>query len=291
MTIDLAALALHAPSITSDGVIIGNGSGLSISNIGSFSLTFLPTPSFFSNVLHVPAMSKNLISVSTLCADNPINVLFFDSFFQVQDHHTGVTLVHEQHRERVYCWSKSVPLQSSALALSSSTRSSLIAISIWHGRLHHLFFPIFQKFLSALSIYFHEEHLCSFSCSSYSNNKSHKLPFAQSSITSSSPLDVIFSDVWTSHVSFSNGFHYYVIFVDHFTKYIWFYPLHRKSDVCSTFVVFKQRVENYFTTTIKTLYTDNGGEFLALRSFLATHGITHLTTPPHTPEHNAYSKR
>ena len=38
------------------------------------------------------------------------------------------------------------------------------------------------------------------------------------------------------------------------------------------------------------LYTNNGGEFLALRSFLATHGITDLTTPPHTPEHNGYSE-
>ena len=32
-------------------------------------------------------------------------------------------------------------------------------------------------------------------------------------------------------------------------------------------------------------------EFLALRSFLATHGITHLTTPPHTSQHNGYSER
>ena len=74
-------------------------------------------------------------------------------------------------------------------------------------------------------------------------------------------------------------------------KYIWPYPLRRKSDVHSIFVPFKQLIENYFTTTIKTLYTDNGGEYLALRSFLATHGITHLTTPPHTPEHNGYFER
>ena len=157
---------------------------------------------------------------------------------------------------------------------------------MWHSRLDHSSLPIFQKFLSVLSIYFPEEHLCSFSYSFYSINKSHKSPFAKSSITSSSPLDVIFSDVWTSPISSSNGFHYYVIFVDHFTKYIWFYPLRRKSNVHSTFVSFKQLVENYFTTTSKTLYTDNGGEFLALRSFLATHGITHLTTPPHTSPHS-----
>ena len=145
---------------------------------------------------------------------------------------------------------------------------------------------IFRKFLSVLSISFPKEHLCSFSYCSCSINKSHKLPFAKSSITSSSPLDV-----WTSPVSSFNGFHYYVIFVDHFKKYIWFYLLCRKSIVHFTFVAFKQLVENYFTTTIKTLYTNNVGEFLALRSFLATHDITHLTTPPHTPKHSGDFER
>ena len=78
---DLAALIFHASSIAFDSVIIGDGSGLSIANIGSFSLTSFPIPLFFSNVLHVPTMSKNLISISALCVDNPINVLFFNYFF------------------------------------------------------------------------------------------------------------------------------------------------------------------------------------------------------------------
>ena len=81
VTTDLASLALHESYTTSDNVIISDGSGLSIAYIGSFSLTSLPTPLLFNNVLHVPAMSKNLISVSALCADNPIHFLFFDYFF------------------------------------------------------------------------------------------------------------------------------------------------------------------------------------------------------------------
>lgn len=45
-------------------------------------------------------------------------------------------------------------------------------------------------------------------------------------------------------------------------------------------------MENYFKTRIITLYSDNGGEFMGLGSFLSIHGISHLTSPPHTPEHN-----
>ena len=143
----------------------------------------------------------------------------------MKDRHKGVTLVRGQHRNGIYYWPNLIPLQSSTLALSSSVRSSLSAISMWHSCLAHPSLPIFRKFLSILSISFLEEHLCSFSSNSYNINKCHKIPFAKSSLTFSSPLNIIFSNVWTSLVSSSDGFHYYVIFADHYTKYIWLYPL------------------------------------------------------------------
>ena len=83
VTMDLATLVLHELYTTSDNVIIGDGTCLSIANIGFFTLISLPTPLLFIDVLHVSTMSKNLISVSALSVDNLINVLFFYSFFQV----------------------------------------------------------------------------------------------------------------------------------------------------------------------------------------------------------------
>ena len=100
MTSNLAALTLHDSYTASDSVIIGKGSGLSFSLIGSFTLTFLSTPLSLTNVLHVLAMSKNLISVSTLCVDNPVNVLFFILSFKCRIRHTGVTLVCGQYKTR-----------------------------------------------------------------------------------------------------------------------------------------------------------------------------------------------
>ena len=141
-----------------------------------------------------------------------------------------------------------------------------VTISMWHSRPGHPSLHIFHKFLSVLNISLPEKHLCSFSCNSCNINKSHKLPSSKSSINSSSLLDIIFSDIWTS------PFHLLMVFttmlflltiaqsISSFTRYV------EKLDVHSTFVTFKQLVENYFTTTIKTLYTDNGSGFLALRS-------------------------
>ena len=190
---------LHEPYTASDHVLIGDGTGLSIANTGSFTLPSIPTPLLFTNVLHVPAKSKNLIAVSALCADNSINVLFFLFFSGVGSSHRG-HFGSRTARDNVYYWPKLVPPRSSTLALSSSVRSSFSAISMWQSHLGHLSLHIFHKFLSVLNISFLDDHLCSFSCTSYNINKSHKLPFSKSSIISSSPLNVIFSDVRTSPV-------------------------------------------------------------------------------------------
>ena len=111
-------------------------------------------------------------------------------------------------------------------------------------------------------------------------------------MSSSRPLELVYSDVWGPAPTRSlDGFSYYLIFVDHFSKYVWFYPLKNKSDVSLIFPKFKNIVEKFFNLPIVSLYSDNGGEFLKLRPFLAQHGISHFTTPPHTPEHNATAER
>lgn len=81
-----------------------------------------------------------------------------------------------------------------------------------------------------------------------------------------------------------------MIFVDHYTRYVWFYSLRQKSDVREVFIKFKAIVEKHLELHIKTFYSDNGGEFLALTEFFSTNGIAHLTTLPH-PQHNGMSER
>ena len=110
-------------------------------------------------------------------------------------------------------------------------------------------------------------------------------------MSSSKPLDLIYSDVWGPTITSSDGYRYYVIFVDHFTRYIWLYPLKNKSDVKDTFILFKNIVEKFFRRSIISLYSDNGGEYIALKSFLQANGISHFTSPPHTPEHNGFAER
>ena len=58
----------------------------------------------------------------------------------------------------------------------------------------------------------------------------------------------------------------------------------QKSDVSSLFERFKKLVEHFFNTSIRTVYSNGGGEYIGLHSFLQNHGIQHLKSPPHTPQ-------
>lgn len=87
-----------------------------------------------------------------------------------------------------------------------------------------------------------------------------------------------------------NPFLYYVIFIYHYSKYVWLYPMKNKYNVSLIFPVFKSIVEKRLKSSIITLYFDNGGKYIKLLSFLQKHDITHLTTPPYTPEHNGLSE-
>lgn len=152
--------------------------------------------------------------------------------------------------------------------------------------------------------FFHFKHYCfsfslptcsttqtSLSCSECLINKSHKLPFTNSTITSQRPLEYIFSEIWSSPTTSIDNFRYYIVFIDHYSRYTWLYPLKQKSQVKEVFIAYKELVDNKFQHKIGTLFSDNGGEYIALRAFLSTHGIERLTSPPHTPQHNGISER
>ncbi|BBH07832.1 transposable element gene [Prunus dulcis] len=266
-----------------DDILIGDGSNLAITHIGSTSLKTPHHHFTLNNVLCVPSMKKNLISISQFCTSNNVSIEFLPSTFLVKELQTGATVLKGQTKDGVYEWPNSSPL----IAFSATKTTS----SDWHHRLGHPAFPILKHIVSSNSLGVSSSLSSDFSCNACLCNKSHKLPFSNSTIVSTQPLEIIFSDVWTSPIYSHNGFKYYVIFIDHFTKYIWFYPLKNKSDVKEVFIRFKAIVEKHFHSAIKTLYSDNGGEYISLTNFLSTNGISHLTTPPHTPEHNGYSER
>ena len=175
-------------------------------------------------------MKKNLISISQFCTSNNVSIEFVPAAFLVKDIYTGATLLKGQTKDDIYEW----PVSPLLLAFFSIKTT----LSKWHQRLGHPTFHILKQIVSQNNLDFSYSLSNNFSCNACLSNKSHKLSFSQSIIVSSQPIETIFSNVWTSLIILNNRFKYYVIFLDHFTKYIWFYPLKQKSKVKDIFIIF-----------------------------------------------------
>lgn len=124
--------------------------------------------------------------------------------------------------------------------------------------------------------------------------KSTKLLFFASLSDALAPLDRIHCDLWGPSPIVSNqGFKYYAILVDDFSRYSWLFPLKAKSDFFQVFVAFQKQVENQLNTMIKVFQSDGGGEFMShnMRNHLAAHRIKHQISCPATPQQNGLAER
>uniref|UniRef100_A0A2N9G5X4 Integrase catalytic domain-containing protein n=1 Tax=Fagus sylvatica TaxID=28930 RepID=A0A2N9G5X4_FAGSY len=126
------------------------------------------------------------------------------------------------------------------------------------------------------------------------SGKMHKLPFSISVPKSEFPLHVLHADLWgPAPIQSYNGFRYYLVIVDDYTKFCWVYLLKNKSDTFTTFQQFKVMAEKHYNSSIHFLRTDCGGEFTStdFNSYCANSGIIHHLTCPHTPQQNGVAER
>jgi len=283
ITSDLNNLNLHSEAYDGhDEIQVGNGTRLVIKNTGISTLS----PNFIlRSVLHVPQITKNLLSIQKFTSDNNVYVEFYPSCFFVKDRISGKILHQGPSRHGLYHWFS--PMAASP-SIFSSTRTTFV---YWHTRLghpaDHIVHTVFSKF--QLPFISNKKHII---CPACQHGKSHQLPFSSSETKSNVRLELIFSDVWgPSPILSNNGARFYVIFVDHFSKFTWLYPIAWKSNVFSIFPKFQAYVEHQFNHKIKSIQTDGGGEYTKLRHHFASHSIHHRITCPHTHQQNGSVER
>lgn len=127
-------------------------------------------------------------------------------------------------------------MQSHLVSKSSS-------LALWHQRLGHSSLDVVKVSLKSCNIPFqsiNEADLCYSCCVS----KFHRLPHSPSDSVLTAPLQVIHSDLWgPSPITSRNGYHYYVSFIDEYSRFTWIYLLKHKSDLYSAFKHFKAFIE------------------------------------------------
>ncbi|GJS24339.1 ribonuclease H-like domain-containing protein [Tanacetum coccineum] len=231
-------------------VIVGNGSFIPVTHSGHLQIPNPYRPLHLKNVLVTPNIIKNLVSVRKFTTDNKCSIDFDPYGFTVRDYHTRQTLLRCDSTGDLY------PLHVAASAFALLTNNH----SLWHQRLGHPGDNVIQT-LSSRGLVSYNKQNTQHLCRACQLGKQTKLPFQRSTSIVTSPFDIIHSDLWTSPVSSMSGYKYYVLFLDHYSHFLWVYPLHRKSDAQSKLLHFRAFVKTQFNREIKAFQCDHGGEF------------------------------
>ncbi|GJU44111.1 ribonuclease H-like domain-containing protein [Tanacetum coccineum] len=227
-------------------VLVGDGKSIPVTNTGHSTLPTPYRPLHLNNVLITPNIVKNLISVRQFVRDNKCTIEFDEFGFSVKDYWTRQILLRCDSTGDLY------PVTS-----LSYPQAFLVGQQTWHQRLGHPGSEVLRHLVSNNLISCNKTK-STVLCHACQLGKHVRLPFSLSETVVKSPFDIIHSDLWTSPLSSVSGIKYYVLFLDHFSHYLWVYPLRNKSDALSKFIHFRAFVKNQFQCDIKSLQCDHG---------------------------------
>ncbi|GLU17722.1 hypothetical protein SLE2022_340780 [Rubroshorea leprosula] len=270
----------------SSRVRLGNGDVVEVKGKGVVGVQTPAGTKLIYDVLYVPDISQNLISVGQLL-ENKFALHFYDNMCDVVDE-SGVILFSVKMSDR------SFPVEwknTEILACTSIVNNS----SLWHKRFGHYNYTSLKEMHSKnMVIDMPVVNEDSGVCGVCQLGKQARLPFPNKASRAVEKLQLVHSDICgPMKVSSLNESKYFLIFIDDFSRMCWVYFLKQKSEVFGVFVRFKALVENESGNTIKALRTDNGAEYTSnqLVEFLQKSGIHHQLTVTYTPQQNGVSER
>ncbi|KAK2396677.1 putative mitochondrial protein [Trifolium repens] len=268
---------------------VGNGAKVAALAIGTYMLT-LPSGLIIQleNCYYVPAISRNIISVSCLdkfgfafiFKNNCCSIYLNDIFYATAQINNGL-----------YVLDFDLPIYN--INTKRLKPNELNPSYLWHCRLGH----INEKRISKL----HKDgFLESFDYESYDTcrscliGKMTKAPFTGKGERANDLLALIHTDVCGPlNIPARGGFSYFITFTDDFSRYGYVYLMKHKSESFEKFKEFKNEVQNQLGKNIKILRSDRGGEYLSqeFNDHLRECGILSQLTPPGTPQWNGVSER
>nr|KYP47652.1 Retrovirus-related Pol polyprotein from transposon TNT 1-94 [Cajanus cajan]KYP75240.1 Retrovirus-related Pol polyprotein from transposon TNT 1-94 [Cajanus cajan] len=208
-----------------DQIIIRNGQGLPInsSGVAAFPSPLKPHISLtLNNLIYVPNITKNLISVSQFCKDNSVFFEFHSTCCLVKSQDTKDTLLMGVvGPDGLYQFPSLLrPRQQSVITPSANTTScNSVPYATWHSRLGHPHNDVMKSVFRLCNFPIMNKTVSDF-CTPCCLGKSHKLPSTLSKTVYHTPFELIYSDLWgPAPITSDNGYQYYVTFVDAHTRF------------------------------------------------------------------------
>nr|KYP32045.1 Retrovirus-related Pol polyprotein from transposon TNT 1-94 [Cajanus cajan] len=243
--------------------------------------------SYISNVLYVPKMKSNLLSLGQLL-EKGYTMTLKDKVLKVFDCNNKLILKAPLSSNRTF--KVGIQVDGNQCLVSRVAHEGWT----WHQRYGHLNFKSLDMLsktgiVTGLPTIKTPNELCNECLTSKQTRNSFVAHVPTKSVKA---LEMVYSDVCGPFEVNSLGGNRYFFHHD-FTRKTWIYLIKRKSDVFATFLSFKARVERQSEQKLKTLRTDGGGEYNSAEweDYCNKEGLIHEVIAPYTPQHNGTAER
>ncbi|KAG6590647.1 Gag-Pol polyprotein [Phytophthora cinnamomi] len=248
-----------------------------------------------TNVWHIPKLSRNLFSVGRFTKD--VGPVTFESDGCFTETKGLKWKLGAREGKGLFKLSMTPVTPDEANVASSKDRKGDTTSYLWHLRLGHIghggLDAIVKKgYGSGIDMTSVKQWEL---CDGCSLGKQTRVSYMKSSPNRAKQvLEVVHSDVCgPMQTSTFGGKRYFVTFIDDKSHFCVVYLMRNKSEVAAKFAEFVALAETQTGKRVKTLRSDNGGEYTSreMAKFCSDRGIVQKFTPPYTPQLNGVAER
>ncbi|CAI5460024.1 unnamed protein product [Closterium sp. Yama58-4] len=266
-------------------VVFGNNKSLPVVGVGSTRLIVDGGPVDITNVLHVPGLKVNLLSVTQL-AKKDVKVTIdgetMNLFWKGKQFAQGV-LNGELYQLKTH----------PGVASPNVAQGSKATLKAWHNRLAHANYDSVKELVNkglakGVNVIAGDDEKGV--CAACVEGKMARKPFgSRTSPLAKDPLVLVHMDVCGPMRNASKGgARFLLVMLDDATRMCWTRLLKAKGDAAKAIQEWALEVCDDDKKRIKVIRTDGGGEFVnaELEKWMKSKGIKHDVTTPYTPQQN-----
>lgn len=288
MTKECGQLQIISKETTSHSVELGDKKSYLVKGIGSTSLELEGGGNVhLNNILFILGLKKNLLSISCLEEKGDITS-FINGKVLVWGKDSSIDKAKVIGIREGRLYRLLTPLSHALVHLDISSSE------LWHRRYGHLHYKILPSLSQMVKGIPNLKEDLEGVCKGCGLGKNVNKPFTSIDTRSKEILDLIHSNVCGPMAKNSlGGLQYYVTFIDHHSRNTWIYLVKYKDEVFEKFQEFKAKVDILIERKIKTLRSDNGGEYTSkeLMAFCKEVGIKREVIVPYNPQQNGVVER
>lgn len=250
-----------------------------------------------TNVLYVPDLSKNLMSVAAITEKGGEVIFSKNKVIVSKDGHTVFEGCKNENRLYTVKLIDVRNQQKAHVAEKYSTNTNMENNELWHRRLGHLSYGYMKKLIpisEGLTLNSSKFEMSDGICDICIKSKQTRLPFNSERTRANRPLEIIHTDVCGPfEQSTWDGNKYFVSLIDDFTNFVMVYPIKGKFEVPSIIKEYIAEVEGKWNLKIHKLRCDNGGEYVSaiFKNWCKAKGIILDYSVPYSPQLNGKAER